>query len=183
MAGEAISIVSIASGATVAVAVPYINARFERVRLRQQDHSLRLDELRQRLDDAMTALAASEDAADHAEVAVELAQRRHATADDRAKAADALLVLSTANDLAGRSEHLIQIRVGLAHAAATAYNAALKSLRDMERELDDILAGGPSADVPDAYAEAVREVADIRARYEEAKSTFISAASALIGPA
>jgi hypothetical protein len=53
---EAIAIVSILSGAAVAVLVPFINARLERSRLAQQSQDARLEELRGILDAALQQL-------------------------------------------------------------------------------------------------------------------------------
>jgi type II secretory pathway pseudopilin PulG len=53
---EAIAIVSIVSGAAVAVLVPFINARLERSRLAQQSQGARLEELRGILDAALQQL-------------------------------------------------------------------------------------------------------------------------------
>jgi hypothetical protein len=53
---EAIAIVSIVSGAAVAVLVPFINSRLEHSRLVQQTQAARLDELRGILDTALQQL-------------------------------------------------------------------------------------------------------------------------------
>jgi hypothetical protein len=53
---EAIAIVSIVSGAAVAVLVPFVNARLERARLTQQSRDARVDELRGLLDEALQHL-------------------------------------------------------------------------------------------------------------------------------
>jgi hypothetical protein len=53
---EAIAIVSIVSGAAVAVLVPFINARLERSRLVHQSQDARLEELRGILDAALQQL-------------------------------------------------------------------------------------------------------------------------------
>jgi hypothetical protein len=50
---DAVAIVSIVSGATVAIAVPFINAMLERRRLRWQSEKARFDELRALLDAAI----------------------------------------------------------------------------------------------------------------------------------
>jgi hypothetical protein len=56
---EAIALVSIVSGAAVAVLVPFVNARLERARLTQQSRDARVDELRGLLDDALQHLYVS----------------------------------------------------------------------------------------------------------------------------
>jgi hypothetical protein len=53
---EAIALVSIVSGAAVAVLVPFVNARLERSRLTQQSRVIRVDELRGLLDEALQHL-------------------------------------------------------------------------------------------------------------------------------
>jgi hypothetical protein len=53
---EAIAIVSIVSGAAVAVLVPFVNARLERSRLMEKKRDVRVDELRGLLDDALQHL-------------------------------------------------------------------------------------------------------------------------------
>lgn len=53
---EAIALVSVVSGAAVAILVPFIGARLERSRLVQQSRDVRLDELRGLLDDAVQNL-------------------------------------------------------------------------------------------------------------------------------
>lgn len=50
---DPVAIVSIVAGATVAIAVPFINARLERRRMRWQSETARLDELRALLDTAL----------------------------------------------------------------------------------------------------------------------------------
>jgi hypothetical protein len=50
---DAVAIVSIVAGATVAIAVPFINAMLERRRLRWQSETARFDELRALLDAAI----------------------------------------------------------------------------------------------------------------------------------
>jgi hypothetical protein len=53
---EAIALVSIVSGAAVAVLVPFVSARLERTRLTQQSRDARMDELRGLLDEALRHL-------------------------------------------------------------------------------------------------------------------------------
>ena len=53
---EAVAIVSIVSGAAVAVLVPFISARLERTRLVQQSRDARFEELRGIFDDALQTL-------------------------------------------------------------------------------------------------------------------------------
>lgn len=53
---EAIALVSVVSGAAVAILVPFIGARLERSRLVEQSRDVRLEELRGLLDDALQHL-------------------------------------------------------------------------------------------------------------------------------
>lgn len=53
---EAIAIVSILSGAAVAIVVPFINARLERSRIEEQSRRVRLEELRGLLDQSVQHL-------------------------------------------------------------------------------------------------------------------------------
>jgi hypothetical protein len=53
---DPVALVSIVSGATVAVAVPFINARLERSRIHHQSRDARMDELRALLDGAVRNL-------------------------------------------------------------------------------------------------------------------------------
>lgn len=182
MAGEAIAIVSVTSGTVIAITVPYIASRLERIKLREQALSTRLDELRQRLDDGMTALASAERAVDAADRAVESAQLRHATPADRNDATATVAALRTANGEVFKCWQLLAIRLGPKNNVVQAYEAALTSTQELEKELDDILASGPPSDMPDAYAEAVKEVGAIRDRYAIARASFLDAASSVIGP-
>lgn len=53
---DPVAIVSVISGATVAIGVPFINARLERRRLQHQSRTARLDELRALLDTTLQHL-------------------------------------------------------------------------------------------------------------------------------
>jgi hypothetical protein len=182
VAGEAIALVSVASGATVAVAVPYINARLERSKLRAQSHAARLDELRATLDEAVIALSSAQSASEVAERSVEAAQHSRATASRRAVATQEIDALRAATDRVERDAQLLGVRLGAASDPVRAYESARRALRDIEHELDDILAAGPASDEPTVYAEATRALAQLRERHDECKSRFLNAAALIVGP-
>ena len=182
MPSDALAIVSVASGAVVAVSVPYISARLERAKLRVQAATAHLDELRSRLDDAVIALANSEVALEAAEPAIETAQRRRSGEPERDGARVAITNFGNAVEEVNKQSQLLAVRVGPHSTLLLAYAEATMNLRDLERELDDILAAGPSADDLDAYAEAVQELLSLKETYLGHKRRFLEAAADAVGP-
>jgi hypothetical protein len=99
---DAVAIVSVVSGATVAIVVPFVNSMLERQRLRWQGNQARLDELRSIVDSSLAEMVRVHDLlwdlaelADSPESGPTAKERRAALAEELTRAYGAVKTLGT----------------------------------------------------------------------------------------
>jgi len=178
-AAEAISIVSIASGAVVAIVVPLISARREDARSQREANDARLDELRDVLEAAGLALTDAIDAlraAKHTRFTGEI--EGLVPADPDASRSRARLELQTSKqnlELLRTAENRLSIRLGDGHQLTDTYTAAREALDIAYRTLASIAGRGKSSG-------RVAQVNKAEYLAERAKKAYFEAASQVVGP-
>ena len=182
MADSAIAIVSIVSGATVAIVVPVVSARLERNRLRWQARSARIDELRDVLDAGLQAMSLVRGGLEAALTGMEgldgvreteVREREMWFAQERREEGGAALppMRKECNRLA--------VRLGLRHEVVRAYVSGLNALANAYESLKSndpelILASGNVHGLLDRVRDALNKA-------EEAEFRFVDAAKTLVG--
>ncbi len=177
-----IAIISIVATATVAIAVPIINARAERIRLRGQLQNDRLDELRAVLDSAALALSRADELLVTAELAVESSQAADAVETEVQIAEAALSQVDQALREVSNQKVRVSIRVGHQAQIVTTYGQAFDALLDERAVLTDTFHGGPLSDDPKGWKEVVVPLYTARKTFEGAQQAVSDLAAQLISP-
>lgn len=177
-----IAIVSIAATATVAIAVPIINAKAERTRFRSQLQNERLDELRAVLDLAALALSGADEALQVAEFAVETSQAVDAAESEVQAARAALSEVDQALHEVSNQRVRVSLRMGHEAEIAVAYGCALDALLDERDVLRSTFDGGPLSDDPKGWKEVVVPLHRARQSFDQARWDVSDLAAQLISP-
>jgi hypothetical protein len=177
-----IAIISIAATATVAIAVPIINARAERTRLRGRLQTDRLDELRTVLDSAALALTRADELLGTAELAVETSQAADADESEVQVAEAALSEVDQALREVSNQKVRMSIRVGHKAQIVTTYGQAFGALLEERDVLTDTFHGGPLSDDPKGWREVVVPLHSARQNFEGAQQAVSDLAAQLISP-
>jgi hypothetical protein len=179
---DAIAIASVCATAAVAIAVPMINARMERARLRGQLQNDRLDELRSVLDLGAVALAQTDQLLAVAELAVERSQATDAQEEDRTSAGSALAEVDRSLAEVLDQQVRTSIRLGPEVETVAAYAEARVALVEEQDILRSAFDGGPSSDDPVGWKEVVSPLYEARSSFRQAQRSFAEMAADLVSP-
>jgi hypothetical protein len=179
---NAIAIASVAATAAVAIAVPLVTARTERVRIRGQLQHDRLDELRSVLDLAALALSRAEETLKFAELAVERSQASDAVEHDASAAEAAIGAADQALQEVSAQWVRTSIRLGPETEIVTSYCQAYQALVEELEVLTNAFQGGPLSDDPQGWKEVVVPLNHARQSFEKARHAVSELAAQLIGP-
>jgi len=176
-----IALVSVLASATVAICVPLLTARLEAARSTRQLRALRIDELRSVADGASVAVAEAERTLYEAELAVERAQARAATPEDKEAARVAVTQGIGATQAVQQALHRTAVRLGWDAKATAILDAAYADLAAQLQILDDVRQAGPCSDDPAAWNEVSQALDDVRTRYADNRARFYAETSQLVG--
>jgi hypothetical protein len=163
----ALAIVSVVSGAAVAIVVPWITSALERRRLRQQVAESRIDELRAVLDEAAIALGRARSALPTWEVLAQEPDMVGALAESR-----------RAIEAVGAQTERIAVRLGERSEVFSGYNEAQSALWKLHHHL---AAENTLEKIP-GVATGERLNPDEDHRFLEGRRTFREASRAIVGP-
>lgn len=179
---DAIAIASVIATATVAIALPFINARTDRVRIRGQLQNERFDELRSVLDLAALALSRADGALGSAELAIEKSQAANAGTTDETAAQMALNDAEQSVYEASEQQVRTSIRLGPEAELTITYIDAIKALEEQLEVLRNAFHGGPLSDDPQGWKEVVVPLHEARNGFERARHSASVLSAQLIGP-
>ena len=173
---DPIALVSVLSGAAVAISVPWITSTLERRRLREQVSEARVDELRAVLDLAAVTLDQAVSALPRWEVLLQ---------DERGSLAAVYGDSRKALEAVSAQAERLAIRVGEASPVFTSYDAARNVLWKLHHEL---IAAEALSKI-EALSEIKQEAETLKrlnpatnAQFLEARRTFRNSARAMVEP-